>query len=155
MSPFGETERVRARDFAAKLSMRVLSRMWQMLLKGIEEVEAATGRGGRGDGAGPDRHVADLPTPDEAIRMLDQNGGGSQIASGGAAPSRGGARRQPVLRCLPPSPMRTPSSPPLRRGSVRAAANGGAVGPNQSAPVSAALPLFRSLSPLPARSAIS
>src|SRR5437868_8609434 len=32
---FGETERLRARDFAAKLSMRVLSRMWQMLLKGI------------------------------------------------------------------------------------------------------------------------
>jgi hypothetical protein len=30
---FGETERLRARDFAAKLSMRVLSRMWQMLLK--------------------------------------------------------------------------------------------------------------------------
>src|SRR4029079_1472211 len=35
---FGETERLRARDFAAKLSMRVLSRMWQMLLKGITEV---------------------------------------------------------------------------------------------------------------------
>src|SRR5207247_8018111 len=29
---YGETERVRARDFAAKLSMRVLSRMWQMLV---------------------------------------------------------------------------------------------------------------------------
>ena len=32
----------RGRDFAAKLSMRVLSRMWQMLLKGITEVQAAT-----------------------------------------------------------------------------------------------------------------
>src|SRR4029079_12705721 len=32
---FGETERVRAREFAAKLSMRVLSRMWKMLLKGV------------------------------------------------------------------------------------------------------------------------
>src|SRR6202041_1998456 len=39
---FGETERLRARDFAAKLSMRVLSRMWQMLLKGITEGQAAT-----------------------------------------------------------------------------------------------------------------
>ena len=39
---FGETERVRAREFASKLSMRVLSRMWQMLLKGITEVQAAT-----------------------------------------------------------------------------------------------------------------
>src|SRR5271156_3523879 len=32
---FGETERKRARDFATKISMRVLSRMWQMLVKGI------------------------------------------------------------------------------------------------------------------------
>src|SRR5439155_430183 len=39
---FGETERLRARDFAAKLSMRVLSRMWQMLLKGITETQSAT-----------------------------------------------------------------------------------------------------------------
>src|SRR5438034_9986534 len=39
---YGETERVRARDFAAKLSMRRLSRMWPMLLKGITEVQTAT-----------------------------------------------------------------------------------------------------------------
>ncbi|MGB3864288.1 MAG: DNA polymerase III subunit gamma/tau, partial [Xanthobacteraceae bacterium] len=39
---FGETERRRAREFAAALSMRVLSRMWQMLLKGIAEVQGAT-----------------------------------------------------------------------------------------------------------------
>src|SRR4051794_39820883 len=36
-----ETERLRGRDFASKLSMRVLSRMWQMLLKGITEVKDA------------------------------------------------------------------------------------------------------------------
>src|SRR3954463_15950357 len=36
-----EAERTRGRDFAAKLSMRVLSRAWQMLLKGIAEVEDA------------------------------------------------------------------------------------------------------------------
>src|SRR5208282_5307832 len=36
-----ETERTRGRAFAAKLSMRVLARTWQMLLKGIEEVAAA------------------------------------------------------------------------------------------------------------------
>ena len=39
--------------FAAKLSMRVLSRTWQMLLKGITEVQESrpAARGGR-DGAG-------------------------------------------------------------------------------------------------------
>ena len=36
---YGETERVRTKEFAAKISMRVLSRMWQMLLKGITEVQ--------------------------------------------------------------------------------------------------------------------
>ncbi|HEY0910046.1 MAG TPA: DNA polymerase III subunit gamma/tau, partial [Bradyrhizobium sp.] len=39
---FGETERLRAREFAAKLSMRVLSRMFQMLLTGITEAQAHT-----------------------------------------------------------------------------------------------------------------
>src|ERR1700719_3515181 len=36
-----EAERIRGRAFAAKLSMRVLARTWQMLLKGIGEVDAA------------------------------------------------------------------------------------------------------------------
>ena len=35
-----EAERTRGRAFAAQLSMRVLSRAWQMLLKGISEVQA-------------------------------------------------------------------------------------------------------------------
>ena len=39
---YSETERLRARDFATKLSMRVLSRTFQMLLKGITETQAAT-----------------------------------------------------------------------------------------------------------------
>src|SRR6202140_2713975 len=37
---FSEAERTRGRDFAGKLSMRVLSRTWQMLLKGVREVQA-------------------------------------------------------------------------------------------------------------------
>src|SRR5258707_13707275 len=86
---FGETERVRARDFAAKLSMRVLSRMWQMLLKGITEVQAATRPAAAAEMVLVRiAYVADMPTPDEAIRMLEQNGGGSQVVSGSAAPSR-------------------------------------------------------------------
>ena len=39
-----EAERTRGRDFASKLSMRVLSRTWQMLLKGIGEVQVSAGR---------------------------------------------------------------------------------------------------------------
>ena len=107
---FGETERVRAREFAAKLSMRVLSRMWQMLLKGITEVQTATRPAAAAEMVLVRiAYVADLPTPDEAIRMLDQNGGGAQIASGGAAPSRA-APAAPVSQ-MSASPMRTPASP--------------------------------------------
>jgi DNA polymerase III subunit gamma/tau len=38
----GEEERERGKSFAAKLALPVLSRLWQMLLKGIAEVDAAS-----------------------------------------------------------------------------------------------------------------
>lgn len=38
----GEEERTRGRSFAAKMAVPVLSRLWQMLLKGIAEVDAAS-----------------------------------------------------------------------------------------------------------------
>ena len=83
---FGETERVRARDFAAKLSMRVLSRMWQMLLKGITEVQGATRPAAAAEMVLVRiAYVADLPTPDEALKMLDQNGGGNAPLIGGGS----------------------------------------------------------------------
>src|SRR3954468_6879657 len=86
---FGETERLRAREFAAKLSMRVLSRMWQMLLRGITEVQTAARPAAAAEMVLVRiAYVADMPTPDEAIRMLEQNGGGSLVISGSAAPSR-------------------------------------------------------------------
>jgi DNA polymerase-3 subunit gamma/tau len=89
---FGETERLRARDFASKLSMRVLSRMWQMLLKGITETQAATRPAAAAEMVLVRiAYVADMPTPDEAIRMLDQNGGASPVIAGNAAPRSGPA----------------------------------------------------------------
>ena len=76
-----ETERTRGRAFAAKLSMRVLARTWQMLLKGIDEVAAA----GRPIAAAEMvlvriAYAADLPTPDEVIRSL----GDASRGNGGA-----------------------------------------------------------------------
>ncbi|MBN9603698.1 MAG: DNA polymerase III subunit gamma/tau [Afipia felis] len=87
----GEAERTRGREFATKLSMRVLSRMWQMLLKGIAEVQNAT----RPQAAAEMvlvriAYVADLPTPDEAIKMIGEGGSAPAasppVSSGGAAP---------------------------------------------------------------------
>jgi DNA polymerase-3 subunit gamma/tau len=83
-----EIERSRARSFA-KLSMRVLSRTWQMLLKGIAEVQAAS----RPVAAAEMvlvriAYAADLPTPDEVIRSLEETGrppaGSTVTASGGS-----------------------------------------------------------------------
>jgi DNA polymerase-3 subunit gamma/tau len=70
-----EAERERGRDFAASLSMRVLSRTWQMLLKGLSEVQTA----GRPIAAAEMvlvriGYAADLPTPDEVIRTLGEEG---------------------------------------------------------------------------------
>ena len=104
---FGETERVRAREFASKLSMRVLSRMWQMLLKGIAEVQIATRPAAAAEMVLVRiAYVADLPTPDEAIRMIEQNGGGAQAAASASANARRRARPHRHLlpqlrRCLP------------------------------------------------------
>jgi DNA polymerase-3 subunit gamma/tau len=106
---FGETERVRARDFAAKLSMRVLSRMWQMLLKGITEVQAATRPAAAAEMVLVRiAYVADMPTPDEAIRMIEQNGGASPAIIGNAAPRSAPA---PAASSMQSSPARSVSAP--------------------------------------------
>jgi len=81
-----EAERTRGRAFAAQLSMRVLSRVWQMLLKGVSEVQAS----GRPVAAAEMvlvriAYAADLPTPDEVIRSMSEEG--SSVAS---APGNGG-----------------------------------------------------------------
>ena len=125
---YGETERVRARDFASKISMRVLSRMWQMLLKGITEVQAATRPAAAAEMVLVRiAYVADLPTPDEAIRMLEQNGGGSPVVSGGgAARARAGGAGCLRASVTAAAPVRMPASSPPRSEASRPAADGGA-----------------------------
>jgi DNA polymerase III subunit gamma/tau len=106
---FGETERLRARDFAAKVSMRVLSRMWQMLLKGITEVQGATRPAAAAEMVLVRiAYVADMPTPDEAIRMIEQNGGSSPVIAGSSVPRS--APAAPVSS-MPSSQARTASAP--------------------------------------------
>jgi len=115
-----EVERTRGRAFAAKLSMRVLARTWQMLLKGLEEVAAA----GRPLAAAEMilvriAYAADLPTPDEVIRSLGEGARGN-----GAAPAPSG---QPAPR----AEMAVRSEMPAR-GSPRAAL--ASAGPLAAAP---------------------
>jgi DNA polymerase-3 subunit gamma/tau len=124
---FGETERMRARDFAAKLSMRVLSRMWQMLLKGIAEVQGATRPAAAAEMVLVRiAYVADLPTPDEAIRMLERDGGSSPLIGSNAAPRSAPASTPSAsgistsgMSSMPSSPARATSAP---RASAEASA---------------------------------
>jgi DNA polymerase-3 subunit gamma/tau len=84
-----EAERVRGRAFATQLSMRVLSRTWQMLLKGVGEVQAS----GRPVAAAEMvlvriAYAADLPTPDEVVRSLgDETGAPARPQGNGGAVS--------------------------------------------------------------------
>jgi DNA polymerase-3 subunit gamma/tau len=139
---FGETERLRARDFAAKLSMRVLSRMWQMLLKGITEAQAATRPAAAAEMVLVRiAYVADMPTPDEAIRMLDQNGGGASPIVAGNGVSR--AAPAPGASSVQPSAARASTAP---RASAEAAARPQMMAPISDAP---AAPTARKISSFP------
>lgn len=76
-----EDERVRGLEFSQTLSIRVLSRTWQMLLKGIPEVQSSN----RPISAAEMvlirlAHAADLPTLDEALKSL---GDGAPLSNGG------------------------------------------------------------------------
>ncbi len=113
-----EAERSRGRAFAAKLSMRVLARTWQMLLKGIAEVEAA----GRPVDAAEMvlvriAYAADLPTPDEVIRSLGDTARGN--GSGAAASASTPSRAEMSVRSEPPSRSEMPRG---TRGALASAA---------------------------------
>uniref|UniRef100_UPI0035A902D0 DNA polymerase III subunit gamma/tau n=1 Tax=Mesorhizobium sp. LHD-90 TaxID=3071414 RepID=UPI0035A902D0 len=105
-----EDERTRGSAFAETLSIKVLSRAWQMLLKGISEVQSSN----RPVAAAEMvlirlAHAADLPTLDEAMKLLDGaspsagNGGGPRpsVSSGGPAMARPAA---PVATAAMPQP---------------------------------------------------
>src|SRR5262249_433610 len=121
-----EVERTRGRGFAERLSLRVLSRAWQMLLKGISEVEAA----GRPPPPAPMvlvrvAYAADLPTPDEVIRSLagGEGGGAGGVAAStnGSSARRGDPPRAEALRSVPPRSSLAPAAQPAGQPSASAA----------------------------------
>ena len=91
-----EAERTRGKNFIS-LPMNVLSRAWQILLKGLSEIDSAP----RPVTAAEMvlirlAYAADLPTPDETLRRLKQEGANAPTTStSSSSPSGGGtsARR--------------------------------------------------------------
>ena len=65
-------ERSRGLNMAEALPMRVLSRLWQMLLKALDEVSSAPNAMMAAEMAVIRMtHVADLPSPEELVRKLN------------------------------------------------------------------------------------
>lgn len=109
----GPDERARGLDFAGRLSMRVLARTWQMLLKALDEVATAPNAMMAAEMAIIRlTHVADLPAPEDLVRRLSGEprapepgpspepspGGGGRSALRTAGPVAGAA---PALREAP------------------------------------------------------
>jgi len=106
-----QEERSRGLELSGKLSVRVLSRTWQMLLKGIQEVQGSA----RPVAAAEMvliriAHAADLPTLDQALKALEGAGGngGGSVAVGSAPVS---SAPGPAFASAPASPVSTPALP--------------------------------------------
>ncbi|MCI0756734.1 DNA polymerase III subunit gamma/tau [Teichococcus vastitatis] len=117
-----EAERVRGVAMASALSVPVLGRAWQVLLKGITEVAEA-----------PDRrmaaemvlirlaHLAEMPTPGELVRRLTEGGAAMPQAPVPAAGPEGGSRATANGRAMAlPAPGPDPAPVPVPLAQPRA-----------------------------------
>ena len=147
--PLEEGERERARPLAAALSMPVLARAWQMLLKGLEEVQAAPSPAQAAQMVLVRlAYVADLPVPADLVRALTS---GQQTATPSPPPGeRVGVRGQSTEAVRSPSPSHAfGAGPSLSRsaGEGLAPVSSAAVAPAVAMPESA--PPASALDPMP------
>jgi DNA polymerase-3 subunit gamma/tau len=104
-------ERRRAASIAGKLSTPLLARAWQMLLKGGEEAaKASNPRAAAEMVLIRLAYTADLPAPDEVIRLL--GGEGSLARSGKPASADNAPTRDTPLNRAPPAPPQAATPPP-------------------------------------------
>jgi DNA polymerase III subunit gamma/tau len=120
-----ESEKSRGEVFARDLSIRALTRAWQILTKGLQEVQLAP----RPIVAAEMlmvrlAYASDLPTPDEALKMLKDGVGAAAAGSSAPAPRGGGgggaaaqAIARPVVAAANPSfqPQSAPAAAPRLR----------------------------------------
>ena len=86
----GPEERTRGLDFAGRLPMRALTRMWQMLLKALEEAATAPNPMMAAEMAIIRlTHVTELPSPEELVRRLTAPGAAAGLAAGAAGLAAG------------------------------------------------------------------
>ncbi|OWZ94721.1 DNA polymerase III subunit gamma/tau [Sinorhizobium sp. LM21] len=112
-----EIERTRGAVFAESVAVTALSRIWQMLLKGIPEAESSSRPAGAAEMVLIRlAHAAHLPAPEEAARRLlelsgNEGGGARPGPSGG---NGGGAQAQASVyvsaQASQPMPVQRPTS---------------------------------------------
>ena len=118
-------ERVRGKAFAGSLSMAVLTRAWQLLLKGLQEVKDSPRPLAAADMVLVRlAYAADLPPPDEVLRRLSSGAPGSGPQQ--TAPRGGGGGARAALAVVPamrsvPAPAPSPTPAPAPRANVRLA----------------------------------
>jgi DNA polymerase-3 subunit gamma/tau len=105
-------ERERGRQFADKLTVGVLARAWQILLKGVEDVRDSPRPLASAEMALIRlAYASDLPSPEETIRKLSQATDGPRQAP--PLPSGGGGPRASMrLAAIAPAPVASAPSPP-------------------------------------------
>ncbi len=120
----GPDERARGLDFAGRLGMRALTRMWQMLLKALQEVAGAPNPMMAAEMAVIRlTHVADLPSPEELVRRLsdaappppDAPTGRPTHSDGGPGGGRGSRGGGPAAGIAPAHAEPSPAPGPLAR----------------------------------------
>jgi DNA polymerase-3 subunit gamma/tau len=110
-------ERRRGVDLANRLPIRSMTRMWQMLLKALEEVSAAPNAMMAAEMAIIRlTHVAELPSPEELVRKLQQDPPRGPAPNGGPA---GGGGGNVTARGSMPTPTHTGPSGPVARGGAQ------------------------------------
>ncbi|MFT6073127.1 MAG: DNA polymerase-3 subunit gamma/tau [Yoonia sp.] len=113
-------ERTRGQAMAADLPMRVMSRMWQMLLKALEEVAMAPNAMMAAEMAVIRlTHVADLPSPEELVRKLQDATPPPSGPSGGRPAPQDGST---TAIASTPAPTYMGSSGPSASGAQAAVA---------------------------------
>ncbi|MCP8896235.1 DNA polymerase III subunit gamma/tau, partial [Shinella daejeonensis] len=106
-----EIERTRGAEFAGSVAVTALSRMWQMLLKGIPETEASSRPAGAAEMVIIRlAHAANLPSPEDAARRLLELSNGEGDGPGGRAPQPGGNGGQSSARSAVSAVARAPDA---------------------------------------------
>jgi DNA polymerase-3 subunit gamma/tau len=116
-----QVERERGREFADRLTMGVLARAWQILLKGVEDVKDSPRPLASAEMALIRlAYASDLPTPEETIRKLSETSEGPRHApplpSGGGEPRA--SMRLAAAEPAPVAPAPIAPAPPLASPAV-------------------------------------